>query len=204
MARARGSACRPRGWPGAAYARRLRLSPAGTHAAAGAVQDSVRGRATTGRATFVQGLRNALLVHGAQLLHRGCDKAATATVHVLDDKHDAARRCRCRRTTCRREYELTYTVRFSVTAGDKELLAAQEVSTTREYSFAVSELLAKGTRKPSCRRRWRTIWPTSSCGGCRGSSGGSESRGRAARDAAAAGRPWIVSRWQLPCCIITV
>jgi LPS-assembly lipoprotein len=42
-----------------------------------------------------------------------------------------------------REYELTYTVRFSVTAGDKELLAPQEVASTREYSFTVTELLAK-------------------------------------------------------------
>jgi len=89
---------------------------------------------------FVQGLRNALLVNGMELTED--TKAATATVHVLDDKH-TQRVLSVSPDNLPREYELTYTVRFSVTAGDKELLAAQEVSTTREYSFTVSELLAK-------------------------------------------------------------
>ena len=89
---------------------------------------------------FVQGLRNALLVSGVELTED--TKAATATVHVLDDKH-TRRILSVSPDNLPREYELTYTVRFSVTAGDKELLSAQEVETTREYSFAVSELLAK-------------------------------------------------------------
>jgi len=63
-------------------------------------------------------------------------------VHVLDDKHQQ-RILSVSPENLPREYELTYTVRFSVTSGDKELLAAQEVSATREYSFDVSELLAK-------------------------------------------------------------
>ena len=89
---------------------------------------------------FVQGLRNALLVSGVELTED--TKAATATVHVLDDKH-TQRILSVSPDNLPREYELTYTVRFSVSAGDKELLAAQEVSTSREYSFAVTELLAK-------------------------------------------------------------
>jgi LPS-assembly lipoprotein len=89
---------------------------------------------------FVQGLRNALLVSGVELTED--TKAATATVHVLDDKH-TQRILSVSPDNLPREYELTYTVRFSVTAGDKELLSPQEVATTREYSFAVSELLAK-------------------------------------------------------------
>ena len=89
---------------------------------------------------FVQGLRNALLVSGVELTEN--TKAATATVHVLDDKH-TQRILSVSPDNLPREYELTYTVRFSVTAGDKELLSPQEVATTREYSFAVSELLAK-------------------------------------------------------------
>ena len=89
---------------------------------------------------FVQGLRNALLVSGVELTED--TKAATATVHVLDDKH-TRRILSVSPDNLPREYELTYTVRFSVTAGDKELLSAQEIATTREYSFAVSELLAK-------------------------------------------------------------
>ncbi|HEY6458232.1 MAG TPA: LPS assembly lipoprotein LptE [Steroidobacteraceae bacterium] len=89
---------------------------------------------------FVQGLRNALLVSGVVLTEDAT--AATATVHVLDDQH-VLRTLSVSPDNLPREYELTYSVRFSVTAGDKELLESQQVSTTREYSFAVSELLAK-------------------------------------------------------------
>jgi LPS-assembly lipoprotein len=89
---------------------------------------------------FVQGLRNALLVSGVILTEDAT--AATATVHVLDDKH-VLRTLSVSPDNLPREYELTYSVRFSVTSGDKELLASQDLSTTREYSFAVNELLAK-------------------------------------------------------------
>jgi LPS-assembly lipoprotein len=42
------------------------------------------------------------------------------------------------------EYQVTYTVRFRVTAGGgKELLAPQQVVTVRSYSFDESLLLAK-------------------------------------------------------------
>jgi len=89
---------------------------------------------------FVQGLRSALLVNGVILTED--TTAATATVHVLDDKH-VQRVLSVSPDNLPREYELTYSVRFSVTAGDKELLAPQEVASTREYSFTVTELLAK-------------------------------------------------------------
>jgi LPS-assembly lipoprotein len=89
---------------------------------------------------FVQGLRSALLVNGVVLTED--TTAATATVHVLDDKH-VQRVLSVSPDNLPREYELTYTVRFSVTSGDKELLAPQEVESTREYSFTVTELLAK-------------------------------------------------------------
>jgi LPS-assembly lipoprotein len=89
---------------------------------------------------FVQGLRSALLVNGVILTED--TTAATATVHVLDDKHEQ-RVLSVSPDNLPREYELTYTVKFSVTAGDKELLAPQEVASTREYSFTVTELLAK-------------------------------------------------------------
>jgi LPS-assembly lipoprotein len=89
---------------------------------------------------FVQGLRSALLVNGVVLTED--TTAATATVHVLDDKH-VQRVLSVSPDNLPREYELTYTVQFSVTVGDRELLAPQEVTSTREYSFTVSELLAK-------------------------------------------------------------
>jgi LPS-assembly lipoprotein len=41
------------------------------------------------------------------------------------------------------EYELTYTVRFSVTAGDKELLPVTDISNVRSFAFSEQLLLAK-------------------------------------------------------------
>jgi LPS-assembly lipoprotein len=41
------------------------------------------------------------------------------------------------------EYELTYTVTFSVHGGDKELLAPQTISLSRDFSFDVTLQLAK-------------------------------------------------------------
>lgn len=41
------------------------------------------------------------------------------------------------------EYELTYTVRFSVTSGEKELLPPTDISNVRSFAFAEQLLLAK-------------------------------------------------------------
>jgi LPS-assembly lipoprotein len=41
------------------------------------------------------------------------------------------------------EYELTYTVRFSVMAGDRELLPPTDISNVRSFAFAEQLLLAK-------------------------------------------------------------
>jgi outer membrane lipopolysaccharide assembly protein LptE/RlpB len=41
------------------------------------------------------------------------------------------------------QYEVTYTVGFSVSAAGKELLPPQEVTATRTYSFSENLLLAK-------------------------------------------------------------
>ena len=41
------------------------------------------------------------------------------------------------------EYELTYNVRFSVTAGEKELLPPTDISNVRSFAFAEQLLLAK-------------------------------------------------------------
>ena len=89
---------------------------------------------------FVQDLRKELLSSGAHLTTSSDD--ATAIVHVLND--DFARRVLSVSATDQpAEYELTYTVRFSVSAGDKELLAVQEVSGVRDYTFDETILLAK-------------------------------------------------------------
>jgi LPS-assembly lipoprotein len=89
---------------------------------------------------FVQSLRKALLTSGSRPPAQ--KDAASAVVYVLKD--EVVRRTLSVSASNRpNEYEVTYTVRFSVSAGDKELLPPQDVSSTRSYSFAENLLLAK-------------------------------------------------------------
>jgi len=98
---------------------------------------------------FVQGLRKALLINGAQLAQASTD--ASAVVHVLHDEL-SERVLAVSPTNLPREYELTYTVRFSVSAGAADLLTAQEVSATRDFSFDEHVLLAKDNEEAILRQ----------------------------------------------------
>ncbi len=89
---------------------------------------------------FVQGLQRALIVAGARVTDRSTE--ATAVVTVLEDTV-TPRVVAVSATNLPREYEITYTVRFSVSAGAKDLLAPQEVSVTRDYAFDEYVVLAK-------------------------------------------------------------
>jgi LPS-assembly lipoprotein len=90
---------------------------------------------------FVASLRHALLSNGAQLMR---DRTkASAVVSILKDSV-ARRVLSVSALNQPNEYEVTYTVSFSVSAGNKELLAPQEVTATRSYSFDERLLLAKG------------------------------------------------------------
>jgi len=90
---------------------------------------------------FVQYLRHDLLSNGAQLMYE--KGHASAVVSILSDR--VLRRVLSVSSINRvNEYEVTYTVAFSVTSQGKELLAPQELSATRTYSFDESLLLAKG------------------------------------------------------------
>ncbi len=89
---------------------------------------------------FVLGLRKALLSSGAKLAPR--DSEASGVVQVLTDEV-TERVLSVSASNIPREYELTYTVRFSVRAGSNELLPPQEVALTRDYSFDERTLLAK-------------------------------------------------------------
>jgi LPS-assembly lipoprotein len=89
---------------------------------------------------FVQSLRHALLLNGAQLMRER--SKASAVISILNDT--VARRVLSVSALNQPNlYEVTYTVRFTVTAGGKELLPPQELSATRSYSFNESLLLAK-------------------------------------------------------------
>jgi LPS-assembly lipoprotein len=89
---------------------------------------------------FVLGLRKALLSSGAKLAPR--DTGASGVVQVLTDEV-TERVLSVSASNIPREYELTYTVRFSVRSGSTELLPPQEVALTRDYSFDERTLLAK-------------------------------------------------------------
>lgn len=97
-------------------------------------------QATDEQSDFVQSLHKSLLRSGARPAER--KEAASAVVHILKD--EVTRRVLSVSAFNRpNEYEVTYTVRFAVSAGDQELLAPQEISATRSYSFDERLLLAK-------------------------------------------------------------
>jgi LPS-assembly lipoprotein len=89
---------------------------------------------------FVQDLRKELLTSGAHLTTDS--KEATAVVRILTDNFQR-RVLSVSVTDQPAEYEITYTVRFAVSFGDKEVLAVQEVSAVRDYTFDETILLAK-------------------------------------------------------------
>jgi LPS-assembly lipoprotein len=90
---------------------------------------------------FVASLRHELLTNGAQLMpEKG---KSSAVISVLQDQM-VRRVVSVSASNQPNQYEITYTVRVSVTAGEKELLPAQDVIETRTYSFSEPLLLAKG------------------------------------------------------------
>ena len=67
---------------------------------------------------------------------------STATVEVTKDLVEQ-RTLSVSATNIPTEYELTYTVTFAVQGADKELLAPQTISLSKDYSFEENVLLAK-------------------------------------------------------------
>ncbi len=67
---------------------------------------------------------------------------STATVEVTKDLVER-RTLSVSATNIPTEYELTYTVTFSVQGADKELLVPQTISLSKDYSFEENVLLAK-------------------------------------------------------------
>jgi LPS-assembly lipoprotein len=111
------------------------------HAPLPAVVKNPYVEAPDGQSDFIQYLRHALLSNGAQLAQDR--NQASAVVSILRD--NVVRRVSSVSALNQpNEYEVTYTVAFAVTAGGKQLLAAQELTATRSYSFQEPLLLAKG------------------------------------------------------------
>jgi LPS-assembly lipoprotein len=99
---------------------------------------------------FVQYLRHDLLSNGAQLKQEKSE--ASVVVSILRDS--VARRVLTTSATNQpNQYEVTYTVAFSVTAAaGQELLPPEELSATRTYSFQEQLLLAKGHEEDILRK----------------------------------------------------
>jgi len=89
---------------------------------------------------FVQGLRRALLTSGGKLTD--FSERATGVVRIHKDEV-TQKIISVSATNIPREYEVTYTVEFSVEGTGGELLPSQKVSITRDYSFNETKLLAK-------------------------------------------------------------
>jgi LPS-assembly lipoprotein len=89
---------------------------------------------------FVVSLQRAMISSGAHPVEEK-DKAS-AVVNILKDEV-VRRTLSVSAQNQPDEYELTYTVRFSVAAGDKELLPPTDVSNVRSFAFAEQLLLAK-------------------------------------------------------------
>lgn len=89
---------------------------------------------------FVQSLRRQMLISGAHPVDSPAQ--ASAVVDILYD-NVTPRVLSVSAQNRPTEYQLTYTVRFLVSAGGKPLLPPQQVSAVRSYSFDESLLLAK-------------------------------------------------------------
>jgi LPS-assembly lipoprotein len=89
---------------------------------------------------FVLSLRRVMISSGARPVAQK-DKASVV-VNIIKDEV-VRRTLSVSAQNQPDEYELTYTVRFSVTAGDKELLPPTDISNVRSFAFAEQLLLAK-------------------------------------------------------------
>ena len=89
---------------------------------------------------FAQGLRRALITSGGKLTEN--TEQATGTVRIHKDEVTRKILSVSARNTPQ-EYEVTYTVEFSVDGTSGEILPVQTVSLTRDYSFDETKLLAK-------------------------------------------------------------
>jgi len=89
---------------------------------------------------FVLSLERAMITSGARPVEQ--KNEASVVVNILKDEV-VRRTLSVSAQNQPDEYELTYTVRFSVTEGDKELLPPTDVSNVRSFAFAEQLLLAK-------------------------------------------------------------
>ncbi len=93
---------------------------------------------------FVQELRKSLRASGVRLAGSRTEAAAVVT---LERDVFGERVLSVSGRNLPREYELTYTVKFGVRAGGRELIAPEELTVSRELSFDERIALAKEREK---------------------------------------------------------
>ena len=100
----------------------------------------VRVDASDAQSDFVQELQRALRASGAKL---STDPREAATTLRIERDELSQRVLSVSSRNIPAEYELTYSVRFSVRTGIAESLPAEDIAVSREFSFDESKLLAK-------------------------------------------------------------
>ena len=109
---------------------------------------SVRIDAGDRQSDFYSALRTALERSGAQL---DADAGDTATIRVLTDT-SGERVLTVSAQNRPTAFVLSYTVKVAVEYQGRELLAPEEHTLTREYSFDESQMLAKNRERDSLRQ----------------------------------------------------
>jgi LPS-assembly lipoprotein len=94
---------------------------------------------------FYFGLRKSLMAAGTRI--DDDDKAESAAVIHITTDSAAERILTVSTLNVPTEYELTYTLKFSVSLRDRELIAPEEHRLVRDYSYSESALLAKEREK---------------------------------------------------------
>src|SRR5262245_897993 len=92
------------------------------------------------RSTFLLTLQRSLKASGSTVTPNRDD--ATAVLRIEHDE-TGQRVLSVSAANKPTEYEIFYTIKYSVTSGGKELLGAQTLTLTRDYSFDEETLLAK-------------------------------------------------------------
>jgi LPS-assembly lipoprotein len=89
---------------------------------------------------FIRALRDRLRAAGAKVTERSTD--ATAVVRISKDQSGQRVLSVSARNTPE-EYEVFYSIEYSVTSGATELIAVQPLEVTRDYSYDTTAVLAK-------------------------------------------------------------
>jgi len=92
------------------------------------------------RSTFLLTLLSSLKASGTTIMPERA--AATAVLHIEHDE-TGLRVLSVSAANKPTEYEIFYTIKYSVTSEGKELLSTQTLTLTRDYSFDETTLLAK-------------------------------------------------------------